>query len=698
MAAHDAERRTQVREGEQGRVRSTSSSSTSSASGSTSRSRSSELDEELFEEGFGFDGSSIRGWQPINASRHARHARPDDGGDRSVHGATRRCQLICNIVDPITKEDVLARPAQHRAARPRRTSSRPASATSRTSDRRPSSSSSTRSATSRTSTAASTTSTRAEGAWNTGPRGGPEPRLQAAPQGRLLPGRRRPTRQQDIRAGDGARRWRRSASASRSSHHEVATAGQGEIDMRFLPLVKMGDELMWFKYIVKNVARAPRQDGDVHAEAALRRQRHAACTATSRIWKGEKPLFAGDGYAGMSEMALHYIGGILKHAPALAAFTNPTTNSYRRLVPGFEAPVNLAYSSRNRSAAIRIPMYSPSPKAKRIEVRFPDPACNRYLAFAAMLMAGLDGIERRLDPGEPLDKDIYALSPEELKDVPRMPGSLDEALDNLEEGPRVPAQGRRLHRGRDRDLDRVQDGERGRRACACARIRTSSRSTTTPDSRRSRQCSAGSPVRALPGPWLPTRFRLGRPAKCGITPRRAAPHEDRIHLRAEARRHPRHLRPHLHRVRRRLRPGRYRHAASAGRVRGRQPGVPGHRRPAARAAHRRRAPAAAYPRVLRPGVRRRRGARRLRAHGRGRLPALQAGTALRRGRHHHRLSFPAPGTSSSPSRSRMPRRRRSSACRASSSFPPRCRSCGRRSAASTGASSCPGSWRRSSSS
>jgi glutamine synthetase len=150
------------------------------------------------------------------------------------------------------------------------------------------------------------------------------------------------------------------------------------------------------------------------------------------VWKGEKPLFAGNGYGGMSELAMHYIGGILKHAPALAAFTNPTTNSYRRLVPGFEAPVNLAYSSRNRSAACRIPMYSPSPKAKRVEVRFPDPTCNGYLAFAAMLMAGLDGIQKRLSPGEPLDKDIYALTPEELQGVPSMPASLDEALTNLQ--------------------------------------------------------------------------------------------------------------------------------------------------------------------------------------------------------------------------------------------------------------------------
>jgi glutamine synthetase len=151
------------------------------------------------------------------------------------------------------------------------------------------------------------------------------------------------------------------------------------------------------------------------------------------VWKAERPLFAGEEYAGLSYFALHYIGGILAHAPALCAFVAPTVNSYKRLTPGFEAPVNLAYSSRNRSAGVRIPMYSPSPKAKRIEVRFPDPLCNGYLAFAAMLMAGLDGVENKLDPGEPLDKDIYALGPEELAHVPSVPGSLQEALQALKE-------------------------------------------------------------------------------------------------------------------------------------------------------------------------------------------------------------------------------------------------------------------------
>jgi glutamine synthetase len=151
------------------------------------------------------------------------------------------------------------------------------------------------------------------------------------------------------------------------------------------------------------------------------------------LWKNSKPLFAGDGYAGLSQMALWYIGGLLKHGPALSAIIAPTTNSYKRLVPGFEAPVNLAYSRRNRSAACRIPMYSASPKAKRVEFRPPDPSCNPYMAFAAMMMAGLDGVENKIDPGQPLDKDIYDLGPEEMKNVPSMPGSLEDALDALEE-------------------------------------------------------------------------------------------------------------------------------------------------------------------------------------------------------------------------------------------------------------------------
>jgi len=213
-------------------------------------------------------------------------------------------------------------------------------------------------------------------------------------------------------------------------HHEVATAGQAEIDYRFDTLVRAADIMMVYKYVIKNVAKKHGKTACFMPKPLFGDNGSGMHTHMS-LWKKGKPLFAGNEYAGLSKMALYYAGGLLKHARALCAICNPTTNSYKRLVPGYEAPVNLAYSGRNRSAAVRIPMYSPSPKAKRIEVRFPDPACNGYLAFAAMLMAGLDGIERRLNPGDPLDKDIYALTPEELKDVPSMPGSLDLALKHL---------------------------------------------------------------------------------------------------------------------------------------------------------------------------------------------------------------------------------------------------------------------------
>jgi glutamine synthetase len=214
-------------------------------------------------------------------------------------------------------------------------------------------------------------------------------------------------------------------------HHEVATGGQTEIDLKFDSLVRSADHMMLFKYIVKNVANRHSKTVTFMPKPIFRDNGSGMHTHQS-IWKGGKPLFAGDGYAGISQMALWYIGGLMKHGPALAAIIAPTTNSYKRLVPGFEAPVNLAYSRRNRSAACRIPMYSASPEAKRVEFRPPDPSCNPYLAFAAMMMAGLDGIENKIDPGQPMDKDVYDLGPEELAKVSSMPRSLEDALDALE--------------------------------------------------------------------------------------------------------------------------------------------------------------------------------------------------------------------------------------------------------------------------
>ena len=214
-------------------------------------------------------------------------------------------------------------------------------------------------------------------------------------------------------------------------HHEVASAGQCEIDLKFQPLVKMADWLLTYKHCVRNAARR-RQMAATFMPKPLFGDNGSGMHVHFSFWKKDDPLFAGNSYAGLSETGLYAIGGILRHAPALLALTSPTTNSYKRLVPGFEAPVNLVYSQRNRSAACRIPMYSQSPKAKRIEFRCPDPTCNPYLAFAAIAMAAIDGIQVKLAPGQPLDKDVYHLPPEELAEIPTTPGSLDEALTALE--------------------------------------------------------------------------------------------------------------------------------------------------------------------------------------------------------------------------------------------------------------------------
>jgi glutamine synthetase len=214
-------------------------------------------------------------------------------------------------------------------------------------------------------------------------------------------------------------------------HHEVATAGQAEIDFRFDTLVKTADNMMIYKYVIRNVARRHGKTATFMPKPLFGDNGSGMHTHQS-LWKNGKPLFAGKEYAGLSQLALHYIGGILKHAKALCAICSPTTNSYKRLVPGFEAPVNLAYSARNRSAAVRIPTYSESPKAKRIEYRPPDTAANPYLCYTALLMAGLDGVLNKINPGEPLDKNMYELPPEELAKVPQVPGSLGEALDLLE--------------------------------------------------------------------------------------------------------------------------------------------------------------------------------------------------------------------------------------------------------------------------
>jgi glutamine synthetase len=386
------------------------------------------LDEGLFEDGLGFDGSSIRGWQPIHASDML--VMPDPATARmDPFTRTPTLSLICNIVDPVTKEPYTRDPRNvaQKAERYLRSLGLADTANfgpeaeffvfdnvqyEQTANR------------------GFYIIDSVEGQWNTGrderPNLGYKPRhkegyFPVPPTDSL----------EDLRA-EMVEELEKLGIKVEAQHHEVATAGQCEIDMRFAPLMEMGDSLMWFKYVIKNVARRNNRTVTFMPKPVFGDNGSGMHIHVS-LWKEGKPLFAGDRYAGLSEMALHFIGGILKHARSICAFSNASTNSYRRLVPGFEAPINLAYSSRNRSAAIRIPMYSVSPKAKRIEFRTPDPSCNPYLSFSAILMAGLDGVENRIDPGEPLDKDIYALTPEELRDVPKTPFALNEALDALKE-------------------------------------------------------------------------------------------------------------------------------------------------------------------------------------------------------------------------------------------------------------------------
>ncbi|MBK9111055.1 MAG: type I glutamate--ammonia ligase [Nitrospira sp.] len=386
----------------------------------------SELTEGLFKDGSGLDGSSIRGWRAINNSDMLLVPDPATAC-MDPFCSVPTLSLIGNVVDPITREmydrdpRFIAQKAEKylQSTKIGDTSYWGPEAEFFIFDH---------ARYDQTNHSAYYHIDSDEGVWNMGQ------------EGVNLGGKIRhkegyfpvpPTdTQQDIRT-EMILEMEKAGIATEKHHHEVATAGQAEIDIRFDSLLRTADKMMMYKYIVKNVARRHGKTVTFMPKPIFGDNGSGMHTHQS-IWKDGKPLFAGKEYAGVSQMCLHYIGGILKHAPALAAFTNPSTNSYKRLTPGFEAPVLLAYSSRNRSAGIRIPMYSPSPKAKRIEVRFPDPAANPYLAFAAMLMAGLDGIENKINPGEPAEKDLYDLEAKEAAKIRTMPGSLDEALNHLE--------------------------------------------------------------------------------------------------------------------------------------------------------------------------------------------------------------------------------------------------------------------------
>ncbi|MAE66359.1 MAG: type I glutamate--ammonia ligase [Phycisphaeraceae bacterium] len=386
-----------------------------------------ELTESAFDDGFGFDGSSIRGWQAINESDMLLIPQPETAFVDPFRTES-TLAIFCNIQDPLSRQDYTRDP---------RNIARKAIEFLE-------------------STGIADTAffgpeaeffvfddvrfgqnehegfyhvDSGEGAWNTGrcEEGGnlghklryKEGYFPTPPSDSLM----------DIRTAMVLHMIECGIDVE-CHHHEVATGGQCEIDMRFSPMVEMADKLVLYKYIVKNVAHMHGKTATFMPKPVFMDNGSGMHTHMS-LWKGGEPLFAGDGYAGLSQTAMHAIGGILTHAKAICAFSNPSTISYKRLVPGYEAPVNLAMSRRNRSAAIRIPVYSPSPKAKRLEFRCPDPSCNPYLAFSALLMAAIDGIENQTDPGQPLDVNIYDLDPAQAAEIPTTPASLEEALNAL---------------------------------------------------------------------------------------------------------------------------------------------------------------------------------------------------------------------------------------------------------------------------
>jgi len=385
------------------------------------------IDESVFEEGLGFDGSSIRGWQEIHQSDMMAVCDPNTAViDPFFREPT--VSVIADIVDPETREMY--------SKCPRTVTKRAAAYLKKTG-------------------IADTcfigpepeffifdevryeqnqhtgyySIDSVEGAWNTARFEEPNLGYKPSFKGGYFPVSPTDT-YHDLR-GEMVYELMKVGVAVEAHHHEVATAGQAEIDMRFEELTKMGDWFMWYKYVIKNVAKRHGKTVTFMPKPIFEDNGSGMHTHIS-LWKDGNTLMAGNGYAGLSELALHGIGGILKHAPAILAFAAPTTNSYRRLVPGFEAPVNLVMSARNRSASVRIPMYSKSAKAKRLEFRCPDPTANGYLAWPAMLMAMLDGIENKIDPGQPLDKNIYELQGAELEAIPKVPGTLEESIAALE--------------------------------------------------------------------------------------------------------------------------------------------------------------------------------------------------------------------------------------------------------------------------
>ena len=384
-------------------------------------------DEDTFKKGVGFDGSSIRGWQGIHMSDMLGIPDPNTAKiDPFFEKPT--VSVIANIVDPITLENY--------TRDPRHIARKGVEYLKQTDiadicyigpeleffifdEIR----------FEQTQNMGFYQIDSIEGAWNTNRIEEPNLGYKPSYKGGYFPVS--PTDTYSDLRGEMVREMKKVGIVVEAHHHEVGTAGQSEIDMKYAELLQMSDQFMWYKYIVKNMAKRAGKTATFMPKPIFQDNGSGMHTHAS-FWKNGKNIFAGDNYAGLSEIGLHAIGGVLKHGRALLAFSAPTQNSYRRLVPGFEAPVNLVMSARNRSAAIRIPMYHENPKEKRFEFRCPDPSANAYLAFTAIMMAAIDGIQNKIDPGDPLDRDIYEMSVDDLKNVPKVPGSLAEALDALE--------------------------------------------------------------------------------------------------------------------------------------------------------------------------------------------------------------------------------------------------------------------------
>ena len=387
------------------------------------------LDEGTFEEGLGFDGSSIRGWMGIHESDMM--AVPDPATARiDPFFAKPTVSVIANVVDPITRKE-FTRDPRHVARKAEEHLKQSGIADTCFIGPEPEFFIFDEVRYEQNQHRGYYEIDSGEGAWNTARIEEPNLGYKPSFKGGYFPVSPTDT-YHDLR-GEMVSEMQKIGIIVEAHHHEVATAGQSEIDMKFQPLVKMADQFMWYKDICKNVAKRRGKTVTFMPKPIFEDNGSGMHTHTS-LWKDGTPLFAGDGYAGLDELGLWAAGGLLKHAPTILAFAAPTTNSYRRLVPGFEAPVNLALSARNRSAAIRIPMYSKSPKAKRLEFRCPDPSCNGYLAWSAMLMAMIDGIQNKVDPGKPLDRDIYEMTRHEMKEmgIRTTPGSLEEAVNALE--------------------------------------------------------------------------------------------------------------------------------------------------------------------------------------------------------------------------------------------------------------------------